>query len=168
MDECGGIRPVSHIWPSFNKLIDFSSSAFSLDNFQLSGEDGRGLWQKKLWCIQVSGSRSWLSWQKTCAFWWSKKESSACDALKTVTVSRFHHDRDGFFFACFGGYPSLQEICTLKAVALSQFQLSNLWPFGKKKTKVREEKNHGAFLTLRLPHNIDNMWMHNMGFWWGI
>ena len=42
--------------------------------------------------------------------------------------------------------PSLQEICTLKAVALSQFQLSNLWPFGKKKTKVREEKKPWCLL----------------------
>eukprot|EP00434_Breviolum_minutum_P036206 symbB.v1.2.032076.t1/scaffold3801.1/size50132/3 len=33
------------------------------------------------------------------------------------------------------GVYKCQEICTLKAVALSQFQLSNLWPFGKKKTK---------------------------------
>ena len=65
---------VAHIWPSFNKLIDFSSWVFSLDNFQLSGEDGRGLWQKKLGCIQVSGCGSWLSWQKTCACWWSKQK----------------------------------------------------------------------------------------------
>lgn len=154
----------SHIWPIFKKLIDFSSSVFSLDNFQLSGEDGRGLWQKKLWCIQVSGCRSWLSWQKTCACWWSKKESSACDeCLKVPSRQRW------VFLCLFRGDPSLQEICTLKAVALSQFQLSNLWPFGKKKTKVREEKKTmvpswpSAYLTTYTTCECTT-W----GFWWGI
>ena len=125
-----------HSTNGFHKLIDFSSSVFSLDNFQLSGEDGRGLWLQELCYIQVSGCRVIVLAEKCACFW--SKGSSVCDEAKNSHGLKVRsRQRWCLPVSC----PILQEICNLKAVALSQFQFSDLLPFGKEKSEVREKKN---------------------------
>ncbi len=124
-----------HSTNGFHKLIDFSSSVFSLDNFQLSGEDGRGLWLQELCYIQVSGCRVIVLAEKCACFW--SKGSSVCDESKNSHGLKVRsRQRWCLPVSC----PILQEICNLKAVALSQFQFSDLLPFGKEKSEVREKK----------------------------